>query len=158
MKRKNKHTQILQVFTWSLLLIAIKASALQSWTLSPPRVISEQGRLAIVLSNSNSGGENLYIVPLMNDSKCKNGVVFNPKQANSARFNGTLIKLADACDGNTHYFYPLTSEGSKFLISLFLNSSSVYLLQGDFSENISAQGFSATLNAFRRSSNSTGGL
>ena len=52
----------------------------------------------------------------------------------------------------------ITDQGINFVINQFFNSTSVYINQGNFSENISAQGFSRAMSTFRNMGNSTGGL
>ncbi|MCC4960264.1 hypothetical protein, partial [Klebsiella pneumoniae] len=122
-----------------------------------PMVISEQGKFLITVAYSSDNFENVYIYPLYDDNTCKSGV-YKPKQAKSAKFNGVLVQLADACANGAHYFYPISNQGINFVINQFFNSTSVYINQGDFSENISAQGFSRAMSTFRSMGNTTGGL
>lgn len=144
-----------------LACIPLQADALQSWSYpsnGDPRVLSEQGRLMVMLSETAEGKEGFFFIPMTQDANCKNGNLFQPKQAVSAQFNGTLVQLGDACSKDTHYFFPVTDAGRNFIKSLFLTSSAVYLTQGSFSESISAQGFSTVLNQYRVNKSRTGGL
>lgn len=144
-----------------ILLTSTNAMALNQWVTDNkngnPMVISEQGKFLITVAYSSSNFENIYLYPLYEDNTCKSNN-YRPKQAKSAKFNGVLVQLADACMNGVHYFYPLTDQGINFVINQFFNSTSVYINQGDFSENISAQGFSRAMSTFRNMGNSTGGL
>ncbi|EFJ2123604.1 hypothetical protein G6K59_004372 [Escherichia coli] len=102
-----------------ILLTSTNAMALNQWITDNkngnPMVISEQGKLLITVAYSSSNFENIYIYPLYEDNVCKSNN-YRPKQAKSAKFNGVLVQLADACMNGAHYFYPirgLTLSGTK---------------------------------------------
>lgn len=122
-----------------------------------PMVISEQGNFLLQIAYAINQYENIYIYPLYNDETCKNKN-YQPRQARSAYFNGVLVQLWDACNGDAHYYYPATMQGTNYIFNQFFKKNIIHIKQGNYKENISAQGFTRTITIFRKMNNLTGGL
>jgi len=122
-----------------------------------PMTISEQGNFLLEITYAVDKYENIYLYPLYNDEICKNKS-YQPRQARSAYFNGVLVQLWDACNGESHYYYPATTQGRNYIFNQFFTKNLIRIEQGNYKEDISGQGFTKTIKIFRKTNNLTGGL
>lgn len=150
-----------KILTCFMMLASSNAFALNAWvndnTTLSPMVISERGNFLIAVTYAKDQYENVYLYPLHDKTDCT-GRSDAGSQAKSVQFNGVLVQMGEQCLNGVHGFYPTTMAGRNFVINQFFRSTTVTVVQGNFRETISAQGFSRTMNTFRNANNNTGGL
>lgn len=97
--------------------------------------------LIATLEKARDGKLNIYL-KYFDEANCKDsdGSI---KSHDPLSINGTLIKFGQSCNGNVHTFFPITMDGSNFIISEFKKKSNVEVSTYDkkFKALFSARGF-----------------
>lgn len=98
------------------------------------------------LEQSKNGTLNIYIQYVDIDG-CKNKDGISGTH-DPLYVNGVLVKFAQACNNEWRTFYPISQEGSNYIIKEFINKSNVEIMtyNKDFKLLFSANGFSKIYN------------
>lgn len=131
-------------------------------------VSSEHFRFMVTLSTNTVNEYNIYIQPL-NLFKMKGtcNKQEQTKQSTSVSFNGVLIKMGAQCIDSTDndntktiLLFPVTDEGSAFVINQFKKSAYVTIEDsgGMFSDTVSAKGFLKIFNKLNSNKGTYNGL
>lgn len=102
--------------------------------------------LVATLETSRDGMLNIYIQYLdVDDCKNKDGM---SSSHDPLYVNGTLVKFAQACNNDWRTFYPISMEGSNYIIREFMRKSNVEIMTYDksFKALFSAKGFTKIYN------------